>query len=62
MGSTTSVRLTPSASGGHCSASAVPINKTRMAHAASGEARLNDGCKNAAGRPASPPMVEERGR
>src|SRR5262245_33196050 len=34
MGSTTSVRLTPSAPGGHCSASAAPISKTRMAHAA----------------------------
>src|SRR5215831_13683775 len=34
LGSTTSVRLTPSAPGGHCSASAVPISKTRMAHAA----------------------------
>src|SRR5262245_57885674 len=34
FGSTTSVRLTPSAPGGHCSASAVPISKTRMVHAA----------------------------
>src|SRR5262249_8932632 len=34
LGSTTSVRLTPSAPGGHCSASTVPISKTRMAHAA----------------------------
>src|SRR5215510_3791674 len=34
LGSTASVRLTPSAPGGHCSASAVPISKTRMAHAA----------------------------
>src|SRR5262249_36478497 len=32
LGSPTSVRLTPSAPGGHCSASAVPISKTRMAH------------------------------
>src|SRR6516164_10992214 len=34
LGSTTSVRLTPSAPGGHCSASAVPVSKTRMVHAA----------------------------
>src|SRR5260370_38786195 len=34
LGSTTSVRLTPSAPGGHGSASTVPISKTRMAHAA----------------------------
>src|SRR6516165_1428088 len=34
LGSTTSVRLTPSAPGGHCSAFTVPISKTRMAHAA----------------------------
>src|SRR5260370_21314706 len=34
LGSTTSVRLTPSAPGGHCSASPVPSSKTRMAHAA----------------------------
>src|SRR5262245_47962420 len=34
LASTTSVRLTPSAPGGHCSASAVPISKTTMAHAA----------------------------
>jgi hypothetical protein len=33
LGSTTSVRLTPSAPGGHCSAFAVP-SKTRMVHAA----------------------------
>ena len=34
LGSTTSVRLTPSAPGGHCSAFAVPTSKTRMEHAA----------------------------
>src|SRR5215813_12031124 len=34
LGSTTSVWLTPSAPGGHCSASAVPVSKTRMVHAA----------------------------